>query len=283
MIENLAIYFPNLVAALLGSIALALLGALLNARGEVLQAMLASQSSGLGISIGLVVGILAHFLPFVVAVFFAGASFVISQVLVKKWRAKATPFLLSMFLLSLSLNYLVTASFPALETHFASSFLGDIATTSTLSCWYFSALSLISIGVLFFNWRAWVMRSFWSASSDVVFSREKDLLFYFLAGVLVVESTRILGFLVTMSSLVILPLAVSLFAVSLRSFRLILVGTNLLSTGLAFVISMRFESLPTSAVIGVLHAAVGVLLVLVVAFRFKASRQPAGQSGSGSI
>lgn len=279
MIENLGIYFPNLIATLLGSVALTLLGAHLNARGEALQAMLVSQASGLGVSIALALGLLvgesvSHntLTPIIGAILFAGLSYAASQFLTKKWRSKANTLLLSFFVLSLSLNYVVTAAFPALEAHFASTFLGDIATASSHSSWYFSALAAVSLGILTAFWKSFLLNSFWATSADMCLSRKIEILFYVLAAVLVIESTRIFGFLVTISSLVTLPLCVSLVARNLKYFSLILVACSLVSIQLAFMISMANERLPTSALIALSQAFIGGLLVFLHTLKVKLVR-----------
>ena len=216
MIENFGLYLPNIVAALFASVALALAGSFLASRNEVLQAMLVSQASSLGVSLSLGALLLAGtrvegslVTPAIGAVFCAVLIYFLAQSATKKWRSKATSILLSIFVLCLSLNYIVTAAYPALESHFASSFLGDIATTSATSSWYLSALAVLCIGIFISLRKQLLLQSFWVASADTVFSKGLELVFYTLVAVLVIESTRLLGFLLTVSSLVILPLCVS--------------------------------------------------------------------------
>jgi ABC-type Mn2+/Zn2+ transport system permease subunit len=225
MVENLNLYFPNIVAALFGAVALALVGAQLASRNEILHAMLVSQASSLGVSLS--IGALLLFgktisqgpaVPALGAVLCALLIYLLAHVASKTWRAKATSVLLSLFVLCLSLNYIVTAAFPALESHFASSFLGDIATTSAASSWYLSVLAFLCVCVLALLHKKLLLQSFWVASGDTVFSKSLELVFYILVAVLVVESTRLLGFLLTVSSLVVLPLCMSIFATNSKQF-----------------------------------------------------------------
>jgi zinc/manganese transport system permease protein/iron/zinc/copper transport system permease protein len=235
--------------------------------------MLVSQASSLGVNLSLGILILVGInlessllTPALGAVLCALFVYFISQRAAKKWRSKATSILLSIFVMCLSLSYIVTSVFPALESHFASSFLGDIATTSGASSWYLSALSILCIGIFVFLRRRLLLQSFWVASADTVFSKKLELIFYALVAVLVIESTRLLGFLLTVSSLVILPLCVSIFARKSTSYLIYLVSVAATASVAAFVFSLKIEKLPTSAVIAITQGAFGIALVFFKGF-----------------
>jgi ABC-type Mn2+/Zn2+ transport system permease subunit len=269
MLESLSLYFPNLVAMTLGSVSLALLGAHLNSRGEVLQAMLISQSSSLGISSTLALSLFLHgqlldkpLAPILGGILFSFFLYALAQFLCKKWRAKASSLLLGLFLIILALNYIVTVAFPALESHFARSFLGDIATTSKLSSWYYCGICLISLSGLLFFWKNFTLNSFWASSAERIFSKKYELIFYLIAGIMIIESTRIFGFLVSLSSLVILPLSLSLCVNNTWNYKMALVVTAFVSSFLGFALSLYFERLPTSAVIVLMQALMGILSIL---------------------
>lgn len=270
MLEMITLYIPNIVAVELGSISLAIVGSFLASRNEVLQAMLVSQASSLGVSLSLATLILLGveldiilFAPVIGSISSAVIIYFLAQNAAKKWRSKAASIFLSLFIFCLSLNYIVTAALPALESHFASNFLGDIATTSSLSSWYFSFLAGTSILIFLLIRKRLVFQSFWIAASDTAHNKRLEIIFYVSVATLIIESTRLLGFLLTLSSLVILPLCASIFSTnSVRFFSLLLVLAGVTAFG-GFILSLSLERLPTSAVIALTQAIVGGVFVFL--------------------
>jgi len=256
MFEFFALYIPNLLAALLCSVGLSLVGGLLAARGEALQALVASQSASLGVTIGLSVLLLTggnldefSILPLITAFFFSVVVYILGQSICDKNRSKSSEILISVFLFSLAMNYLITAALPLLESHFSSSFMGDIATASKASSYWLS--SVLSLGIIFFLsfWKALLHQSFWISGAGVTFRPALGLVFYIISAILIVESSRIMGFLFTSSTLIVIPLAVSIITKNSRSFLKAVVFLAFLSTLIGFSLSLSFQYLSTSATI----------------------------------
>ncbi len=270
LVEALSIYAPNFFAVLASSVALALVGSQLAARSESLQAFVASQSASLGITLGLAAMVLWEqgvdadsILPVFSALFFAVIFYTAGQKLGTLHRSKSSEILVTLFLFSLALNFLITASLPQLETHFSSSFMGDIATASAASSYWLLMLSIIAMLIVLTFMKRVTYQSFWLASSGVDFAPSLRIFFYALCALLIVESTRIFGFLYTSASLVVLPLAVSLVARNLRSFNIQVVALAAASSGLGFLLSLYSTKFSTSASIVATQVLISVAWVLV--------------------
>jgi ABC-type Mn2+/Zn2+ transport system permease subunit len=271
--ESLTIYAPNIVAVLLSSAALSLVGGQLASRSESLQAFVASQSAALGITAGLAGMILLDgaietdsLWPIFTALIAAVGVFLVGQRLSALYRSKSSEILISLFLLSLALNYLLTAALPQLESHFSSSFVGDIATASSTSSHWLSALSLGAGIFLFVFFKPISFQSFWMASGGVEFLLALRVVFYVVSALLVVESTRIFGFLYTSASLVIVPLVASLVAKGLYSFRTQVILISMLASGLGFLLSLYSSKFSTSATIVALQVLVGSVWIVFDCF-----------------
>jgi len=267
-LNYLDIYLPNILAALAAAVALAILGSMLAARSESLQAFVASQSAALGITIGLLVLIftvgMEHgmiMLPTIFAFIFSVSVYLVTQKLCERHRVVATEILVAAFLLIIAINYLFTAAIPSLEQHFSIAFMGDIATASGASSYWLFAVSLLSVFFFILNYRRLVFQSFWIASSGIVMFPVLKLCFYLVASLLIVESTRLFGFLFTSASLLCLPLGASIGTKSLKGFSLSLPLLAIVSTSLGFGLSLKFQNLSTSATIVVMQVLVSALFV----------------------
>lgn len=271
--EAFSLYVPNMVAAAFAALALALLGAQLAARGESLQALVASQSASLGTTLGLCVLVLMgvlrgdelHWLPWLLSLVVAMGAYGVGQKLCARHPVKSSLILVTIFLASLATTYLLTSLMPSLESHFASGFLGDLATASAGSAWYLTTLSFAVAVVLFANWRLLSLQSFWLASAGVLMRRPLARMFYLVAAIVVVESTRIFGFLFTASSLIVVPLMATWRLRDLRSYTQRLVLAAVLPTVSGFALSLWHEQMSTSATVVFAQLAVGLLLVALPA------------------
>ncbi len=272
--QSLVIYGPNIIATLLSSVALALLGSQLSSRSESLQAFVASQSASLGITVGLALLILLSrnvedtpLLPIILAFIFSSFSYFLAQKLCSLFRSKSTEILIAAFLFSLSLNYLITAALPHLESHFSAAFMGDIATASANSSYWLAILSLCGMCFFLLRFRQLSLQSFWIASSNVTRLPGLKILFYLAAALLIVESTRIFGFLYTSASLTVAPLAASLVARNLKTFVLLTLCLSSISSCLGFILSLYSSQFSTSASIVSAQVILSSLAILVLSTR----------------
>jgi len=267
LVENITLYLPNFLATLASASALSMLGFLLLSRGEMLHSIVVSQASALGatlvMALALLLGISVNStLPVLGSVVMAIAVLITIKRLSRDSKFQLPLILMAAFIFSLSLNYLVTAAVPALEAHFVSAFLGDIATASAFSAWYLFALSLLFILVLSLRWKKLMLQAFWLSLSDTKISRGTEVLYVLLSTLLIVESTRIFGFLFTASSILVFPLA---FSLSLKKAQFLKRKLCLLSVTthvVAFALALQLSNLPTSALLCVSQFAVAGFLVL---------------------
>lgn len=269
LLENLALYLPNLLATLASSSALSILGFLLLSRGEMLHSIVVSQASALGatlvlalsLSVGLAVGSSA-LLPLLGSVLMAIATLLMLKRFSGNSKSQLPLILMAAFIFTLSLNYLITAAVPSLEAHFVSAFLGDIATASAFSAWYLFALSLLFIGVFAFRWKKLMLQAFWLSLSDTRISKGTELLYVLFSTFLIVESTRIFGFLFTASSILVFPLAFSFSLKKAQHLKRKLGVLSVITHVCAFILALQFSSLPTSALLCVAQFLVGAFFVL---------------------
>jgi ABC-type Mn2+/Zn2+ transport system permease subunit len=270
MIDALSVYGPNIVASLMTSVALAIAGALLASRSQSLQAFVTSQSTLLGVTVGLAT---LHFVtgsvegyaivPIAAAFAMAMAFYLLGRKLCSLYQVKSNEILIALFLLSLSLSYLLTAALPFLESHFSTAFLGDIATASKTSSNWLSAISLLATSFFVLKFKRLALQSFWLSSGGVLFEARLNQVFFLVCALLIVESTRIFGFLFTSASLIVAPLAVSLCAKGLKEFILQSTALAGLSTFVGFMLSLYWQGLSTSAAIVVSQIAMSITFVLL--------------------
>ena len=272
--DAISIYGPNLIGTFFCSIALALLGTQLASRSESLQAFVASQSASLGITSGLALVVLLTgdteaypHIPVILAFVFSTSFYFFAQKLSARFRSKSTEILITLFLFSLSVNYLVTGVLPYLESHFSASFMGDIATASATSSYLLALVSFAISSLLLSRMRQINFQSFWISSSNVSFSHTLQVLFYFVCALLIVESTRVFGFLYTSASLVVIPLAASLAAKSFKHFLSLVVGLSAISSLLGFIISLWSLKLSTSACIVTAQVFLSILAIIIYQFQ----------------
>jgi ABC-type Mn2+/Zn2+ transport system permease subunit len=268
MIEALSVYAANLMASLMTSVALAIAGSLLASRSQSLQAFVTSQSALLGVTLGLatlhfVTGSVDGYPMVPIAAAFATAMvfYLLGRKLCGLHQLKSNEILIALFLFSLSLSYILTAALPFLESHFSAAFLGDIATASQTSSLWLTVLSLIANIYFVLNLKRLTLQGFWLSGSGVTFDARLNVVFYLICATLIVESTRIFGFLFTSASLVVAPLAVSLRAKGLREFLLQSSALAVLSTLLGFLASLHWQGLSTSAAIVVAQVVVALVFV----------------------
>lgn len=268
LLENLNLYLPNFLATLASASALSMLGFLLLSRGEMLQSIVVSQASALGatlvlalsLSMGVSIGEFT-LLPILGSVVMAIFVLLLLKSLSLNSKSLLSLILMAAFIFSLSLNYLITAAVPSLEAHFVSAFLGDIATASAPSAWYLCVLSILFILTFAYRWKRLMLQAFWLSLSDTKISRGTEILYVLFSAFLIVEATRIFGFLFTASSILVFPLALSLSLKKAQFLKRKLFLLSVFTHLCAFILALQLSNLPTSALLCVAQFFVGGLLV----------------------
>lgn len=274
--DHLLLYLPNVIAACVCSVALSLIGAQLATRSQTLHVMVLSQASNLGLLVAWALVTALGFLPDdfsqivkTISFCFAALVYLLAIGMAERNRHKSTQVLLTFFVFCLSMGYLLTSAFPELDSHFVSGFLGDLATASLGDCLWIGFWAVLAVFFLGFKWRDVTLQSVWSVLGIYNKHSLLRLGFLVLTFLLVAESTRIFGFLFTISSLVVLPFLATPAAAGLWSYFRVLMGTALLSTALGFCLSLSAQVLSTSATVVVAQVFIGLTVANVLAFKFR--------------
>lgn len=253
MLMLVSLYGWTLAAGSLAAPALAVLGAHLATRDRALQTLCVSQGSLLGVLLGLGLAprreafpILAEWLPLGGALVVSALTFLATERLVATRMASRNTAFAFVFSLLLASGYLVSALFPALESHMTQIYFGDLATLPTsaarLCCVGFGAALL----VLARSRRAFANGSFeWALFGEPV-SRRGETAFRVLTLVLLCLSVQYLGFLFTTTAL-FLPTAMlrQLRARGVRRHLFRCGAVASVGTAAGFLVSLAFTRLPT--------------------------------------
>lgn len=135
MLELFALYRWTILAGGVMAIALSLLGCHLAARDRAMQTLCVAQGATLGalLGMGILHALLAeesrvHYSPLLLAMSTAGVAYWVGELVAKGRSASRNTYLAALFVTLLSASALVSALFPALESHMAQVFFGDLAT-----------------------------------------------------------------------------------------------------------------------------------------------------------
>jgi ABC-type Mn2+/Zn2+ transport system permease subunit len=272
-VELFRLYEWAILGGVSAAMALGLLGAWLAARDRAMQTLCLGQGATLGVLVGL--GLLpmtgaegepGHFFPFMTAVLFSAATYWLSEQMIRGRSASKNTFYSFLFATLLALAYLVSALFPALESHMAQVFFGDLATLSNHDALKTLALSVVGMGVLLYRWRAFSNQAFESAIFGVgrqERARKGRNLFRGISFVAICFSVQYLGFLFTMACLFVPTSVVSfLGGLGLRRHLFLSSALATLATFAGFVVSLSATRLPTVPTIVVLMLLLSPLCLL---------------------
>ena len=267
MIDLLSIYGLAVVASTILAAGLGLMGVHLAARDRAMQTMCIGQGAMLGVllGIGLTQTVLSEQLdavaPFILAILAAAGTFWLSESLVARKSASRNTHFIALFAVLLAGGYLVSALFPALESHMAQKYFGDLATVSQNQAWMTLLVGTVLLFCMVGLQKAVSRQSFEAA----ILGRERNPLaggsgVWFALGTLVIIgfAVQIVGYLFTIACLFI---PTSLAARSRRlglTRHLILAGSvAALATATGFVASLYFSRLPTVPTIVAFTALLG--------------------------
>jgi ABC-type Mn2+/Zn2+ transport system permease subunit len=261
----IGLYAWTIPAAAVFGTALALLGCQLAARERVLQTFCLSQSALVGVLLGL--GLSGakghddpgfHALPLVLSFIFSLAVYGVTEWTARTIRFSRSTFFATVFALLLSLTYLSSVFFPALESHVANMFFGDLATLTEFDSKVTLGFGVIAVVLLTLFRRTITDRSFSLAVFDEksAGSARADTYFQILTMAALCYAVQFLGFLFTISMLF---LPTTLFAMDSRKglrahFRQVAIVTTFGVTG-GFLLSLRFSRLPTTPTIALVVTA----------------------------
>ena len=253
MMDLVLLYGWTLVAGAVAAPALALLGAQLATRDRSLQTLCVSQGSMLGVLVGL--GVLPWLerlpavgpaVPFAFALAAAAATYLGTERLVAERMASRNTTFAFVFSLLLASGYLVSAVFPALESHMTQIYFGDLATLPTSAAQLCVAGFGAALLLLVRHGRALANGSFeWAIFGEPISSRGERL-FRVLALAMLCLSVQYLGFLFTVTML-FLPTAMMRGLRGGGVRRHLALAALLASAGTVagFLLSLELTRLPT--------------------------------------
>jgi len=279
MNELLTLYWPTIVAAALCAGALSFVGAILVTRQAGVQALAVSQSAGLGVSLGLLFtqiyfadGHIEHtLLPLIFGLSSSALGFAGTENLARKSQSPTVIYLGS-FVLFWGMSQLLMGFFPVVESHSSAIYFGDLVTLTRGESFFFMALALTCGGALALTWKKQAELAFTASILEEPFNfrRPADLLFYFIALLLLCFSVQLLGLLFTLATL-FLPTAVYGFSSRPGAGRHLLRASLSagIATALGFILSLSDGRFLTTPLIAILLAFFPLLHLLAERAFFK--------------
>lgn len=260
-----SLYQWTLAGGIVAAVALSLLGAHLAARDRAMQTLCVGQGAMVGVLLALGFAgeaevAASHLIPFFAALIASSATFLFTDRLVAKQTASRNTSFAYTFAFLLASGYLIGSLFPALESHLAQIYFGDLATLTVFESLATLVTSLVFLVALISFWRPLSRQSFECAIfGDSVATRKAPyqmVAFKALTLVMLCISVQFLGFLFTIS---LLFLPTGILALSQRKglgIHLILCGVLSGISALAgFSLSLLQTRLPTVPTIVVMLTA----------------------------
>lgn len=291
-VAMLKLYAWTLPAGCFFAAALSLLGCHLAARDRAMQTVCVSQGAVFGVLLALALGRGlhhadpdSHLLPFVLSFAVSAATFLVTGIFTRKVGASKNTLFAASFGLLVALTHLVSALFPALESHTAQIFFGDLATLTEFDAKITFGLGLAATSLFFVFWRPMANQSFELASFGERITWQgarlgglslEGLLFEGLTLSILCYSVQFLGFLFTIS-LLFLPTTLLSFFTGGRLLRHFLACALLavLSSAVGLLASLWFTRLPTVPSITLVAFVLGTGFVFVERLVFGRSGEKA--------
>lgn len=267
MIVLVLLYSWTIAAGAVAAPALSLLGAQLATRDRAMQTLCVGQGAMVGVLLGL--GLLHQFEgtwlgtfgPFVVALGVSAATFLGTDRLVAKKNASKNTTFAFVFGLLLAAGYLTSAVFPAVESHMAQIYFGDLATLTTTDSEITVVAAFLSLLFLILRVKSISNQSFeWAVFGELkssAVSVQEQLIFKVITLFILCFSVQFLGFLFTIAML-FLPTSMMNY-LETKGLRLHLTlsgGIAAVGTVIGFFLSLNYTRLPT------VPAIVAVMLIL---------------------
>lgn len=274
MTQLFVLYQWTFIAGCTAGPALSLLGGQLATRDRAMQTLCVGQGAMVGVLLAL--GFLPHLeevglatvVPFLSALVVSALTYLVTDRLVEKRLASRNTTFAFVFAVLLACGQLIGALFPALESHMAQIYFGDLATLTILDSKVTVVASLLSLGVLLFFRHSIGNQSFECAIfGDALAARRglKGMIgFKLLTLVMLCFSVQFLGFLFTIAMLF---LPTGLLSLSRRKglglHSLLCVGLAAVTAASGFLLSLSYTRLPTVPTIVVLMVG-GALSILAL-------------------
>ncbi|MCB0417178.1 MAG: metal ABC transporter permease [Bdellovibrionales bacterium] len=268
MLELLAIYKYTILAGAVLAPALALLGCQLAARDRAVQTLCVAQGATLGVLFG--IGVLhysnvpessVHYSTILSGFLVSILTFYAGNRLVSHRLSSRNSYYTALFVTLLAAASLVSAIFPALETHLAQVFFGDLATLTDRDSAISFAVGCLALVWLVRSWRTMVDDSF---SLMILRLPRSERCFNLLSLLLLCFSVQFVGFLFTAACLFVPTTMLGLArSIRLREHLALSAVLASLSVGIGFAFSLWQTHLPTVPTIVFVLALFSVLVAAV--------------------
>ncbi|QDK46827.1 zinc ABC transporter ATPase [Bdellovibrio sp. ZAP7] len=258
----LGIYKWSLPASTLMAGTLCLIGAQWTAREKSSQIFVLGQGSSLGIVLGLVLNILLgtdfHWLSLAGGLGVGALTLVLSDLLIQR-KSDRNHVYLTLFVLFLSLTYLMSSLTPSLESHMAAAYFGDLAVMSDNAAAIAMLAAVLFMVFILMNWRNLTQISFQLVNQSLIHRHWKNRLFD--VGTLVITTVAIqsMGYLFTMGSLFIATSFASQRSRNLKNYTQRVLVISIVGCLLGFLISLLSTNLPTVPCVMLGQIVVGIL------------------------
>lgn len=262
-LELLSIYKWAILASATMSATLAMIGAHWTARGKATQIFVLGQGSSLGVVLGLALNVLfdmdVHGLNLAMGFALGGATLFLSDHFLSK-RADRSFAYLTMFIGFLSLTYIITSLIPALESHMAASYFGDIAVMSNTAAYFVFLLGVMGFIGLTKHWRSLTRASFEVANQSLIHRTWQGWFFDLSTIALTTVAVQNLGYLFTTGSLFVATTFASSHSKGVANYRNRLCLIAVTGSVIGFLGSLLSSEIPTAPAMIMAQMIVGLIV-----------------------
>lgn len=265
LFELLTIYKWTLPASILMALALALVGAQWTAREKSTQIFVLGQGTSLGIVLGLALNVFLstdhHYFSLLFGFSLGWIVLFITDILFEKKSNRHHAYL-ALFVLFLSLTYLITSVVPSLESHMAAAYFGDLAVMSNESAQICGVAAFIAVIWLLKSWTSLTISSFQVVNQSLINKIGSAKLFDLATLLLTALAVQSMGYLFTLGSLFISTSFASVRSKDLHQYVSHLVLISSVGTALGFTLSLLSTIIPTVPAVMLGQFFVGTLLLV---------------------
>lgn len=267
MMEMMLLYKWVFVLLVVASLCLSQLGVHLVARQQSLNSLMLTQVSSFGVLLGMLLNELFFHLEkadFILPLVFGLVmSFVVSFVVEKSKKDFGETFYLIVFLFFMACAYWLCAYFPAIDSHHADSYFGDIVTIEGVELY----LSILGFTAGFIYLMVLKKRLLNESFEVEIFGKQraqkKSFYFWPIAQSLMVLGIFSVGMLTTLSLMLMAPVVLSFRSRSLASYmRDLTIISSLCALG-GFVMSLHFTRMSSAPTMVILLFVTASLLMLM--------------------
>lgn len=279
----ISLYLWTILAGAIAGPSLSLLGTQLATRDRAMQTLCVGQGAMVGVLLGIALlhdyefSWLGTIGPFSSGLLLSALTFFIADKIVEGKSASKNTAFAFLFAFLLATGYLISSLFPALESHMAQVYFGDLATLTVQNSKVTVVAGTLSLVAFIFSWKRFSHLSFERAifGESISGVRKFEKFFQAISLLTLCFSVQFVGFLFTIAMLFVPTALFTYTRTKGLRLHLVLCGTiAALSSALGFLLSLEFTRLPTVPaivatmfVLGVLILGIEKVIIFLKAFR----------------